>query len=124
MYDADDENAGRQGLSILDLVFLGFNSQVVALDRETGAVVWHWKAPKGRSGHVAVLLDGDRLIASVNGYTYCLDPLSGSQLWYQPLKGYGVGIPSLASLSGNSGSAAAAAIIAQQQRNSHAAHSG
>lgn len=124
MYESDDENAGGQGLSVLDLVFLGFGSQVVALDRETGAVVWSWKSPKGRSGHVAVLLDGDRLIVSVNGYTYCLDPLSGMQLWYNPLKGYGVGIPSLASLSGNSGSAAAAAIIAQQQRNARSAHPG
>ena len=32
-----------------DLVFAGFNSQVLALDRYSGEVVWDWKAPKGRA---------------------------------------------------------------------------
>lgn len=111
-------------LSLLDLVFLAFNSRVAALDRETGEVVWNWKSPKGTSSHVALLLDGDRLIVSIQGYTYCLDPYSGAQLWFNPLKGYGYGVPSLASLAGNSGSAAAAAIIAQRRAaNSAAANS-
>ena len=44
--------------TILDLVFAGFNSRVAALDRQTGEIVWQWKSPKGRSSHVAVLLDG------------------------------------------------------------------
>ena len=110
----DDIEAGG-GYSLMDLIYAGFNSRVFALDRATGGLVWHWHAPKGRSPHVAVLLDGDRLIVSVQGYMYCLDPLSGEQLWENPLSGFGVGLPSLASLQGNSGSAAAAAIIAQQQ---------
>ena len=101
--------------TILDLVFLGFNSRVVALDRQSGELVWQWKSPKGRSSHVAVLLDGDRLVVSVQGYTYCLDTASGEQIWSNPLEGLGLGVPSLASIHGNSGSAAAAAIIAQQQ---------
>ncbi len=102
--------------TVMDLVFTGFNSRVIALDRWTGAVVWDWKAPKGRSPHVSVLLDGDRVIASVQGYTYCLDPLTGCLLWMNPLKGYGLGTASLASMYGNTGSTAAAAIILQQQR--------
>jgi outer membrane protein assembly factor BamB len=76
--------------------------------------VWNWKSPKG-TGFVAVLLDGDRVIASAQGYTYCLDALSGEQLWSNPLKGMGLGIPMMVSMRGNSGSAGAAAIIAQQQ---------
>ena len=55
------------------LIFVGFNSRVVALDRRSGRLVWDWTSPKG-SGFVAVLLDVDRLIVSVQGYTYCLDP--------------------------------------------------
>ena len=39
-----------------------------------------------------LLLDAERLIASVNGYTYCLDPLSGTQLWYNGLAGFGTGV--------------------------------
>lgn len=112
--DQTDDNAGS-GVSVMDLVFLGFNSRVIALHRETGQVIWMWKSPKGRSSHVAVLLDGDIIVASVHGYTYGLDPISGRQLWMNELKGTGFGIPSVVSLRGNSGSAGAAAIIAQQQ---------
>jgi outer membrane protein assembly factor BamB len=96
------------------LVFVGFNSRVVALDRESGDLVWTWKTGHG-SGFVAVLLDGDRLIASVQGYTYCLDPLSGAQIWHNPLKGLGTGVPCLASVRGTT-SPALYAMLAQQQR--------
>ena len=113
------QDAGRTR-TLQDLVFLGFNSRVAALDRESGAIVWRWKSPKGTSNFVAVLLDGDRLVVSVQGYTYCLDPLTGEQLWGNPLRGFGYGIPCLASIYGNSGSVAAAAIIAQQQQQSSA----
>lgn len=82
-----------------ELVFVGFNSQVLALDRNYGHQVWQWKAPEGR-GFVAVLLDGDRIIASVQGYTYCLDPATGQTLWSNPLKGLGVGTTCLASVRG------------------------
>ena len=81
------------------LVFVGFNSQIVALDRDTGELVWKWKSPSG-SGYVAVLLDGDRLLVSVQGYTYCLIPESGHVLWTNRLEGLGVGVPCLASARG------------------------
>ena len=112
MADAIQDSGYERTLQ--DLVYVGFNSRVAALDRLTGEIVWRWTAPKGTSSHVAVLLDGDRLMVSVQGYTYCLDPITGEPLWDNPLKGFGYGLPSLASLHGNSGSAAAAAIIAQQ----------
>jgi outer membrane protein assembly factor BamB len=106
-----------------NLVYVGFNSKVVALDRASGELAWTWKSPKG-SGFVALLLDGDRLIASVQGYTYCLDPLSGEQLWHNPLKGMGVGLPCLASARGNT-TAQLFAVLAEAERQreaqSHAA---
>ena len=72
----------------------------------------------------ALLVDGDRLIASVQGYMYCLEPLFGQQVWSNPLEGMGVGTPCLASAHGSTGSgsimmSAAADIAAQQQQ--HAA---
>jgi outer membrane protein assembly factor BamB len=78
-----------------------------------------------KRGYVTLLLDGDRLIVSTNGYIYCLDPLTGEILWNNPLKGYGAGAPaSLLSVRGQSSQAileqAAAAIAAAQA----AAHSG
>jgi outer membrane protein assembly factor BamB len=88
--------------AVNDLVFVGFNSRIAALDRYTGELVWKWKAPSGM-GFTAVLLDGDRLMASVQGYTYCLDPMNGRALWMNDLKGFGTGVPSLASVRGSSG---------------------
>ena len=99
--------------TINDLVFLGFNKQVIALDRFSGEKVWEWKAPKG-TGYTAILVDGDRLIASVDGYTYCLDPLTGSEVWMNELKGHGTGIPSVVSIRGSSTGGAAAQYAANQ----------
>ena len=81
------------------LIFVGFHSQVVALHRDSGELIWQWKSPKG-SGYVTLLLDGDRLIVSVVGYTYCLDPATGNQLWFNALPGFGTGVASLASVRG------------------------
>jgi outer membrane protein assembly factor BamB len=108
-------------MNIDQLIFLGLRGYVVALDRETGEIVW--SNDKLKSGYTTLLLDGDRLIASVNGYMYCLDPLSGDVLWQNPLRGYGVGVTDLASVRGRGPRAAlphAAAADAAQ----HAANSG
>ena len=78
-------------MTIDQLVFVGLNGYAVALDRETGQVVW--SNDQMRSGYVTLLLDGDRLIVSTNGYIYCLDPLTGEVLWHNPMRGYGMGSP-------------------------------
>ena len=86
-----------------NIVFTGFNKHVIALDQNTGEVLWDWISPKG-SGYVSLLLTDDQhLIVSVTGYTYCLDPSTGSQRWFNELAGYGVGVASLVS-SGNQSS--------------------
>lgn len=82
------------------LIFVGFNGYALALDRDTGAVVWENSQMK--SGYVSLLLDGDRLMVSTNGYMYCLDPLTGGILWHNPLKGYGTGAAYLTSVRGQS----------------------
>jgi outer membrane protein assembly factor BamB len=96
-----------------DLVFVGFNKQVIALDRYTGEKKWEWKSPKG-SGYPSILLDGDRLIVSVDGYTFCLEPTSGALVWENELKGHGTGITCLVSTRGSSSGAVVAQITAQQ----------
>ena len=85
--------------TIGDLVFVGFNRWVLALERHSGEIVWEWKSPKG-SGAVSLLLDGDRLIVSVSGFMYCLDPLYGQLAWKNPLTGKGMGVTCLTSLRG------------------------
>jgi len=78
-------------MTIDQLVFIGLNGYALALDRDTGEIVW--SNDQMKSGYVTLLLDGDRLIASTNGYIYCLDPLTGAIRWHNPLKGFGMGAP-------------------------------
>ncbi len=105
-------------MQLSDLVFLGFGKRVVALHRDTGEIFWQWSAPRG-SGYAAVLLDGDRLIVSVMGYTYCLDPATGTPMWQNDLQGLGTGVTSIASVRGNAGlQRAGSAEIAEQQSHS------
>jgi outer membrane protein assembly factor BamB len=88
-------------MTIEQLIFVGLNGYALALDRDSGEIVWSNNEMK--SGYVTLLLDFDRLIASTNGYIYCLDPLSGKILWHNPLKGYGMASPaSLISVRGQS----------------------
>ncbi len=109
--------------TLANLIFVGLNRRVIALDRFTGQEVWVWKAPKG-TGFVSVLLDGDRLIVGSSGYVYCLDPVYGQRVWENPLKGYGQGLMSLVSVNGSTQSAAVAAVIASQRAAAAAGASG
>ena len=100
-------------MSIDRLVFVGLNGYVVALDRDTGEIVWTTSVGKG--GYVSLLLDGDRLIASRNGYIDCFDPRDGRVLWQNPLKGYGLGVAALTSVRGQGAQVGAAQQAAAQQ---------
>ncbi len=89
-------------MKLQDLIFVGLNARVAALDRSTGEIIWEWRAPKPPTGYVTLLVDRDLLIASVSGYTYGLDAKTGEQLWFNELKGYGVGVTSIATAGGSS----------------------
>ena len=78
-------------MTIDQLIFVGLNGYALALDRDSGEIIW--SNDQMKSGYVTLLLDGDRLIVSTNGYIYCLDPLTGRIRWHNPLKGYGSGAP-------------------------------
>jgi outer membrane protein assembly factor BamB len=82
-----------------DLLFVGFNGRVVALNKFSGERAWDWAskaAPLGPVGSIALLVDGERLFVSIFGYTYCLDALTGEERWTNPLEGMGVGAATLA----------------------------
>ncbi len=95
------------------VVFVGFNKRVAALDRRTGEILWKWQAPDG-SGFVSLLLDEDRLFVAVSGYTYCLDGSTGLQIWRNPMKGFGTGATSLATVRGHTPHALLGEAAAQQ----------
>jgi outer membrane protein assembly factor BamB len=110
-----ESRSGRGHLPQLgNLLFVGLNSKVIALDRESGDLIWTWKTPKGH-GFVTLLLDGDQLIAAVSGYVSCLAPQTGELIWHNPLKGMGSGYTSLVSVYGGATPVIQAAMAAQQK---------
>ncbi|TLD71616.1 hypothetical protein FEM03_05600 [Phragmitibacter flavus] len=110
-------------MSLAQLVFVGFNKNVAALDRHSGTIVWEWRAAKG-SSYVTLHLDRDLLIVAVDGYMYGLDAMTGEERWFNPMSGYGTGVTSIASVSGSVGNlpAAAAQTYQQQQQNDQATY--
>ena len=98
---------------VADVLFVAFNGRIAAVHRDTGELLWSWKAPHG-SGFVAVLVDGDQLFASVQGYTWCLDPLTGDVVWENLLSGFGFGIPCLATANLNTGRDSGAAFASEE----------
>jgi outer membrane protein assembly factor BamB len=109
-------------LTIERMVYVGLNGRVACLERETGTLLWQWRAPKPRTGYVTLLVDRDRLLVTVNGYTYCLDAFTGEQLWFNPLRGFGIGVASIATAAGSTPPAVAAQ--AAQQTAARAAAAG
>ena len=85
-----------------DLLFVSFAGKVHAVDRLDGSILWTWKAPKGGGGSVTILPDVDRLFVSANGYTWALDPCTGTEIWHQSFKRMGVGHTMLATMRSGS----------------------
>lgn len=77
-----------------DLVFIGIKGSVIALARATGQQVWatHLKG----SDFVNVVLQNGAILATCCGEIFCLDPLKGEGLWHNPLKGFGMGLATIA----------------------------
>lgn len=92
------------------VVFAAFNGRVFAIDRRDGSVIWRWKAPKG-SAFVTLLPDGDQLLVCSGGYLWALRAEDGTELWSQPFKGEGMGIPMLASPRMDGAAASAQALL-------------
>jgi outer membrane protein assembly factor BamB len=100
-------------MNLDQLIFVGLRGYVIALHRDTGEIVW--SCSELNSGPTTLLLDGDRLIVSTNGYIYCLDSLTGRVLWNNPLRGYGIGIAHLVSVRGQSSQTVSQQYVAAQQ---------
>lgn len=75
------------------LIYVGINGHVLALDRTTGAE--RWRTRLKRSTFVHLVGDDRRLYATAAGELFCLDAVSGSILWQNPLKGMGLGLTSI-----------------------------
>ena len=75
-------------------IYLGVKGSVVAVNSATGQPVWS-TALKG-TDFVNVVLDGSNLFATTRGEIFCLDPQGGGIRWHNPLKGYGLGLITIA----------------------------
>lgn len=116
-----------------DLVFVGGRNQVVALDRFDGTEVWRWKARQGKGfwsslsspSFLTLALDGDRLVVASAKQVWCLDPLTGAEVWVAENVSFGLGAyPVIAGGQANGQSVAAAATAAAQAAAAAAAASG
>ena len=101
-----------------DLVFIGIKGSVVALNRTTGEQVWVTRL-KG-SDFVNIVVQNETLLASCYGEIFCLEPLTGTRLWQNPLKGFGVGLATIAT-AGNLGSGNAPVLAAKRRHDEEAA---
>lgn len=68
------------------MLYAGCKGEVVAIDAESGRVVWHNRLEGGTFGHLGradmTLLDSDgRLFVGANGFVVCLDAATGAELW-------------------------------------------
>ncbi len=105
-----------------DVLYVGFNRRVAAIDQRSGSIIWQWKASHG-SGFVSLLLEGEQLFVSVNGHIYALDARTGAQLWHNPMKGFFYGVTSLCTSRGRSGDALLGEAQARRTRRNEAGSS-
>ncbi len=105
-------------MTIGDLIFTSFNGSVIAVNRDSGDVVWN--NSNIRKGYMSLLLDGDRLVVSSDGYMYCLNALTGLEIWNNSLPGTGTGVPSLVSVRGQAPQISNAAADIQARLNQQA----
>ena len=101
-----------------ELVYVGIKRHVVALSRGTGQIVWSTKLGEGfltGRSFMHVIVDGNDLYATTQGVISCLDAATGKVRWHNELKGYGLGIASIATRNTCSPADLAAQAIAQEQ---------
>jgi len=59
------------------MIFVGTNTSVVALDKDTGEVIWETKIPMPRNWPIAYKIDDSHMVVESS----CLDPKTGKILW-------------------------------------------
>ncbi len=78
-----------------ELLFIGSNGHVAAIDPETGAEAWRTVLSSGglfattTMADVTVIQHGDRVFAGCYGHLFCLDAATGTVIWQNGLKGMG-----------------------------------
>ncbi len=105
-----------------DLIYVGIKGCVAALDRATGAERWRAKLKGGQ--FVSLMSDGERIYATTMGEAFCLDAVTGTVLWRNPLPRLGLGVASLLGSGGERSAQAGIAAEAAQRRAAAGASTG
>jgi outer membrane protein assembly factor BamB len=77
-----------------DILFIGCNGHVAAIDIATGSEIWRTKLKTGVVSatsyeDVCTLEHEGRVYAGCNGHLFCLDGATGTILWHNGLEGMG-----------------------------------
>ena len=81
-------------MGIAKYVFVGIRGTVIALDRNTGEVIW--ETHLNGDGFVNLVLVENSLLATTHGEVFCVEGFTGRVRWGNSLKGYGTGIATIA----------------------------
>ncbi len=81
-------------MGITKYVFVGIRGSVVALDRNSGEVLW--ETHLNGDEFVNLVLADTYLYATTRGELFCLEPFTGRVRWGNSLKGFGNGVASIA----------------------------
>jgi len=92
-----------------NLLFIGIQGTVLALDRSSGREVWRQQL--SHMGFVNVVLDGGELSAATQGKVVRLEPATGAISWTNKLAGLGHGLVTIAAPTSQQ-----AAVSREQQR--------
>jgi outer membrane protein assembly factor BamB len=96
-----------------DLIYIGIKGAVLALDRDSGQIVWRTEL-KG-TDFVNVMVERGDLFAASRGELYRLNPATGDIMWRNTLPGLGWGLVTVA------GGAQAPAAAEKKRRDAAAA---
>ncbi|HLP01844.1 MAG TPA: PQQ-binding-like beta-propeller repeat protein [Opitutaceae bacterium] len=110
-----------------EILYLGTNAHVVAVDKATGSTLWRTKLKGGfigNTGFVTLLVQDDRVFAHAGGELFCLDQKTGAVLWNNGLEGLGYELASLASVGAMSAPPPLAAALQQRSATDTALTSG
>jgi outer membrane protein assembly factor BamB len=96
-----------------NILLVGVKGAALAFRRDTGEHLWATELKSSSNDFVTVIGDDTRAYAHTGGELFCLDLLTGNQLWHDKLKGFGYGLATLAFPGGTAVSPTAAEVIRQ-----------
>lgn len=74
-----------------EMIYVGGNGSITAIDRRTGQSAWQVKLPGSwmTKGYVNLLVSGDNIFANSGGKLACLSRKDGTLMWVNDLPGMG-----------------------------------